>query len=68
MRQRYVQFLPLVVVVDVDVAVDDVAVVVVDVDAADDDVVVVAVDDGEAIVDEVGGKNMPLTPLQIVAG
>ena len=46
MRQRYVQFLPLVVVVDVDVAVDD----------------------GEAIVDEVGGKNMPLTPLQIVAG
>ena len=53
MRQRYVQFLPLVVVVDVVVAVDD---------------VVVAVDDGEAAVDEVGGKNMPLTPLQIVAG
>ena len=61
MRQRYVQFLPLVVVVD---AVDDV-VVVVDVDV---DVVVVAVYDGEAAVDEVGGKNMPLTPLQIVAG
>ena len=60
MRQRYVQFLPLVVVVD---AVDDV-VVVVDVDVD----VVVAVYDGEAAVDEVGGKNMPLTPLQIVAG
>ena len=63
MRQRYVQFLPLVVVVDV---VDDVVVVVdVDVDVV---VVVVAVYDGEAAVDEVGGKNMPLTPLQIVAG